>query len=219
MKLRSFIFGLFAVLLAGCATAVRAQDGLLGVLSERSVPSHALVSLDQRVAAADFDNDQKPDGAVLLPAVPANGETSFRIELHLTAGRNNDLTFSSAETALSISALDVNNDGAPDIVIEKTLTHERIQVYLNDGHGSFHKARLESFLVPDPSAPLCRSWANSILQCVCLPSTRGDEVASVHTVSILASHRTRAPNAWANDPAAQSDPRLISPSRAPPSSL
>jgi hypothetical protein len=219
MKLRPFIFGLFAAVLIACALPVRAQDGLLGALSEGNGTSRTLVSFDQQVAAADFDNDQKPDGAVLLPSVQSNGQRSFRIEFHVTAGQNSAITFSTKETGLSISALDVNHDGAPDIVVEKTLTHERLQVYLNDGHGSFHKARLEAFLFPDPSAPLWRSWTTPILPSVYLPSSRGFETAGLRTLSVVVPNQTRELNSWPDVPAAQSGARLPSSSRAPPSPL
>jgi hypothetical protein len=98
---------------------------------------------------ADFDNDHKPDGAVLLNSVPFHSRNSFRIEVHLSASNNAELAFESSESALSITAWDINKDGATDVILEQPLTHRRLYVWLGDGRGGFHKGRIEDF----PSAP------------------------------------------------------------------
>jgi hypothetical protein len=97
------------------------------------------------LVAADFDSDQQPDGAVLVRGGARDGGDSFQIELHVTAGPDSILTFSSPETALSMLALDVNQDGTPDIVVETTFTHQRLGIWLNDGHGSFRKVKNEDY--------------------------------------------------------------------------
>ncbi|MGA7245731.1 MAG: VCBS repeat-containing protein, partial [Terracidiphilus sp.] len=94
---------------------------------------------------------------MLLDVGQSNGRELFRIELHVTAGENNELTFESNETALTLSALDVNQDGAPDIIVEQAFTHKRLQVWLNDGHGLFRKVRSEDF--PSAPAPSCQ-WGS-----------------------------------------------------------
>ena len=136
MKLRPSIFAIVSLLLM-LVPALRAQDGLMGALSREAAMTHAQSAFEQPLAAADFDNDHAPDGALLLQSGFADGERSFRIELHVTSGNNGVITFSTTERSLSISALDVNRDGSADIVVEKAFTHERLQVYLNDGHGVF----------------------------------------------------------------------------------
>lgn len=145
--LRSVV-GILASVLFLCALASRAQDGLPGALYRSSQGASFVSVFGQELAASDLDNDQKPDGAVLLESGQINGQRDFRIELHVTAGRNATFEFTSRERELSISALDVNGDGAPDIVIEKTFTHERVQTYLNDGHGVFQRTS-ERFAAPD----------------------------------------------------------------------
>jgi hypothetical protein len=67
------------------------------------------------------------------------------IELHFTGRENAELVIESNEAALTISAQDVNRDGATDIVVEQPLTRKRLQVWLNDGHGGFRQVRSEDF--------------------------------------------------------------------------
>jgi len=142
--MRSPILRLLIVLLALAAPSLRAQDGLRGALEQREASAELLHdSREQGVAPADFDRDQKPDGALLLRA--DSSRPGFRIELHVTAGVNSELAFDSNETALSISVRDVNRDGTPDIVVEQVFTHKRIAIWLNDGHGSFSTAKSEDF--------------------------------------------------------------------------
>src|SRR6516165_2236476 len=148
MKRRLSIAGLVLLLFFLCVPAMKAQDGLGGALSGSTKAAHAVPEFLTQIAAADFDNDQKPDGAILLESGLQNGKRFFRIELHLTADSNREITFSSAESELSISALDVNRDGIPDLIVEQAFTHKRLQVWLNDGHGRFRQARPEDFPAP-----------------------------------------------------------------------
>jgi hypothetical protein len=217
MKLRHSIFGIVVSLLFLFTPSLEAQDGLLGALSREMALPHGVTGFEQRVAAADFDNDQRPDGALLLPTGFSNGKRSFRIELHFTAGDDSVISFASAERSLSISTLDVNRDGAPDIVVEKASTRERLQVYLNDGQGAFHRAPLEDFDTPDPLAPRWQAHAELDSNSVYLTFTRSSETAGPQ----------RAVSADLSDtgdshlrPAAlrvQSNARSRAASRAPPS--
>jgi len=152
---RSPFLRIILIALVLASSAAWAQDGLRGIATNDAQGSSALrSSFEQRLVVADFDNDQRPDGAILTDAGQLNGQRSFRIDLHLTAGDNNTLTFQSSETALTISALDVNHDGATDIVVEQAFTRRRLEVWLNDGHGIFRKARSEDF--PSAYEPVCQ---------------------------------------------------------------
>jgi hypothetical protein len=156
MNLRSTISRIVLALLVLSAPSLWAQDGLRGAMSRLDAGTELLRDpLGQRLVAADFDQDQKPDGAVLLGGVHREGEQAFRVELHVTAGQNQELTFASSETALSLSVLDVNHDGTPDIVVEQAFTHKRVEIWLNDGHGVFRVAKSEDYPVGTQS-PL--SW-------------------------------------------------------------
>src|SRR5579872_7222300 len=126
MKLRYPICGILLCLVSLCVPALQAQDGLRGALSRGAKSGQAFAGRPAQIAAADFDDDQAPDGAILLETGSLNGQRSFRVEVHATAAANSAITFSSEENGLAISALDVNQDGAPDIVIEKAFTHQRL---------------------------------------------------------------------------------------------
>lgn len=214
---RSFFVILFS-LLALCAPAGWAQDGLRGAWSRNSHGA-SIISAFAEVAAADFDNDQKPDGAVLLRAGQVDGQRSFRIELHLTAGRNSSISFYAAETDLSVSALDVNRDGAPDIVIERALTHERVKVYLNNGNGEFQPSS-EQFAAWDDSAP---GWRATIsvqdLPVAFLPPARGFEVAESKSTIVADGQNAGEPASWSEALPVQCGPSSASATRAPPSFL
>jgi len=101
--------------------------------------------LRRTLAAADFDNDQKLDGAVLVDCGRIHSQNTFRIDIHLSGSSNSELIFESAEIELAIGASDVNEDGATDVVVEQTSSHQRLYLWLNDGHGDFHRGRIEDF--------------------------------------------------------------------------
>jgi hypothetical protein len=153
MKLRLLCVKLVATAaLTLTAQWVCAQDGLEGAFSRANLASQAKLEapFSQTLAAADFDGDNKPDGAILVDHGWRWPQSSFRtIELHFTGRSNTDLTFASNEATLAISALDVNRDGAVDIVVEQPFTHKRLQVWLNDGRGGFREVRREDFLFAD----------------------------------------------------------------------
>ena len=148
MRFLQFNFVLATVLLVA-APVLRAQDGAEGALA---VASHA-GSLGQRwntlsgptLAIADFDGDNKPDGAVVLEngVLPAPG--SLQIGLHFTGRNNANITIQSAEPDIAVAALDIDHDGDTDLVIEQSITRKRLQVWINDGHGNFEKGRIEDF--------------------------------------------------------------------------
>ena len=182
MKARSLALKIVVAALALTASSLWAQDGLEGALSRPNLasPSDIATPFRQTLAAADFDGDNKPDGAVLVDDGWIRQQPgSRRIELHFTGRGNADLTFESNEAELAVSALDVNRDGATDIVVEQPFTHKRLQIWLNDGRGGFRKVRSEDFPSADagnyprlgsPSQPPEGST-------LCLPPQRGSEIA------------------------------------------
>jgi hypothetical protein len=136
---------IFSVLLL-VAPSLWAQDGLQGAVSMAgNVPWLVRSPFGPELVAADFDNDSKPDGALLLDAGVIRGQRVFRVELHFSSAENRNLTLVSNDAALVLSALDVNRDGTPDLIVEEAFTHKRLQVWLNDGQGGFRQARVEDF--------------------------------------------------------------------------
>ena len=130
-----------AVSLALAAPHLRGEEGLERALRRTNLAA----PFDTRLAIADFDNDAQPDVAVLMDSAPFGSPRAFRLELHLTAGVNSTLTFESAETAHTVSAWDVDNDQDTDVVVGRGFNQGGLYVWLNDGHGSFHKGRIEDF--------------------------------------------------------------------------
>jgi hypothetical protein len=148
MNLRSFCAGfVLAISMVLAAQCLWAQDGIERALSRANLASQLDLSdpLGRTLAVADFDNDRKLDGAVLFDSGRLDGQNTFRIDLHLSDSGNSELIFESAEIALAIEALDVNEDGATDVVVERTLSRQHLYVWLNDGHGDFHYGRIEDF--------------------------------------------------------------------------
>jgi hypothetical protein len=202
-------------------SSLRAQDGLEGALPRANLasPLNLAAPFDQKLAIADFDNDHKPDGAVLVGSGRLAGQNSFRIELHLSHSNNTDLTFESPESSLAITAWDINKDGAADVVVEQPLTHKRLYVWLGDGHGGFYKGRVEDFPSPDviTGERLESPTPRPDCPAVCLGQQRGTELALLTSQSLL--RRAPPANQFKSLPIAS---KLASPgsspdaSRAPP---
>lgn len=220
MKRLSSIVGLFVATLVLCLPHASAQDGLGGALSQIGPAVPGAGGFTRSLAAADFDNDAQPDAAVLSQAGWSRGQRLFRIDLHVTAGKNLTISFLSTETDLNISAVDVNRDGAPDIVVERAFTHQRLQVYLNDGHGAFERREPMSVYVPEDSAPLCCSEIipqNPPL--AFLPPNRGFETAVLQAFEIVHLRDAGTGKLAAGVLLSQGAARAPCASRAPPSLL
>jgi hypothetical protein len=171
------------VVLALTASSLWAQDGLEGALSRVSLtsPADLAAPFSRRLAAADFDGDNKLDGAILVDYGWPPQSGFRRIELHFTGRGNTELTFQSNESTLAVSALDVNRDGAPDIVVEQLLTHKRLYVWLGDGHGGFHQGRTEDF---PPDRKTTGDWLDSAspgadTPAVCFVPQRNTQIAKL----------------------------------------
>lgn len=164
------------------SSCVWAQDGLQGALSRTDLgwKLHPGTFFVPTLAAADLDGDNQPDGAILADAGWGQ-RTVHTIELHFSGRENVALTFESREPALAISALDVNQDGATDIIVEQPFTHKRIQVWLNDGHGGFRQGRTQDFLVVTGAngQQVQPDTERQVIPALCLPSRVNFEIAPV----------------------------------------
>lgn len=152
MKSGFLKIGLLTLLLS--APSLRAQDWGVGTQSARA--DRCNFSTDrfgQRFIVADFNNDQKPDSLTLMSLGQRGGQNVFSVRVCDSGRTMGLLTFESKEPSIVVTAIDVNQDGSPDIVVEQSYTQKRIQVWLNDGHGGFHKANVADFANPDTRAP------------------------------------------------------------------
>ena len=184
MNIRSlYIRLLLVIVFAMAASRMWAQDGLQGALSQTNFAT----SLERSLAVADFDDDQKPDGAVLLECGGLCSQNNFRIQLHLTGRGNTELTFQSNQTALELVALDIDHDGYTDVVVQQAFTHKRLHVWINDGGGTFHEEQAQDFPVAEigtresldlPSNP-------SGGAALAFPPQRGFEIAGLGILPLL----------------------------------
>jgi hypothetical protein len=212
------IVGFLVAVLVLWIPAAAGQDGLRGALSQSRVAFQP--ESFPALVAADFDGDSQPDGAVLAQSGFSQGQRLFRIELHLSAGKNSTLTFSSTEQGLSISALDVNHDGSADLVVERALTHQRLLVFVNDRYGSFQRARAEAFPAPDDSTPQWReTYLAQHLPTLFLPPTRNFELAVSKATTALLDQEVRRTGLLSGVFVVQCGARAPAAPRAPPSLL
>lgn len=139
--LRSLVKTSAFIVLVFLAAALHAQDGLSDA-AVRVCASQSLSSslFSPSLVTADFNSDKHPDAAVLFRA-----SNTFRIEVHLSSRPVSQLRFASNLANLAILAVDLNHDGSPDLVVEEPFSRQRLFVWLNDGHGSFHPASVDEF--------------------------------------------------------------------------
>lgn len=221
MKLRVSIVGFVLAVLALMAPhQASAQDGLRGAFSQLDQAHKGLAVLSGELLPADFDHDSRLDGAVLSKAGWLNGRRVFRIDLHLTAAKDVSFSFRSAEPELELSAVDVNRDGALDIVVEKPFTHQRVEVFLNDGYGAFQKVESYSYSLPKDSALHWRHRVDPLyMPMAMLASSRGFELPIGRTSLTLQADDLNASHFWPTAQFVKCAARDSSGSRAPPSLL
>ena len=159
MKHGLFKFGLLALSLS--AASLIAQSARAGVWSaDGGGCDFSGERFGQRFIVADFNNDQKPDSITLRSFGQTAGQNQFGLRVCASGGTASLLTIKSSESSIVVTVIDVNQDGSPDIVVEQRYTQRRIQVWLNDGRGEFHKAEAGDFEAEDTQAP-CKVSAPS----------------------------------------------------------
>jgi len=82
---------------------------------------------------------------VLLDLQRTLGQRVFHFQVNSADQKTTDFTFRADEPLAVVASRDVNRDGAFDLVVEQSLTHKLLQVWLNDGHGNFRQARASRF--------------------------------------------------------------------------
>ena len=206
---------LLVILLAMAVPRLWAQDGFKGAVSRANFSTPFAKSL----AVADFDNDQKPDGAVLVNSGGISAEGNFRVELHLTSHENTELRFESNQTALELVALDIDNDGDTDVIVQQAFTHKRLHVWINDGNGAFHEQQARDFPVAalDTHEGLESPSDQPGGAVLGLPLQRGFEFAGLRTLPLLSRPPTDSKFQWQSAQFTPASPAIAAhSSRAPP---
>lgn len=216
MKVRLISRRLLPVILFAMVTPVlQAQDGFKGAVSRANFST----SFSKSLAVADFDNDQKPDGAVLVNSGGIGAQHNFRVELHLTSHENTEFSFESNQTALEVFALDIDQDGDADVVIEQAFTHKRLHVWINDGGGTFHEEQAQDF----PAAEIGTRQSLDLPSnepgdgALAFPSRRVFEIAGLSTLPLLSRPPTDSKFQRQSARLTPASPLLVAhSSRAPP---
>jgi hypothetical protein len=99
---------------------------------------------ERRLPAGSLTRDGKM-AAPVLSAGQTNDLRTFRFQLQDSLRNTTELVFISKDPFLALALLDVNRDGAPDLVVEQSLTHRLLRVWLNDGDGNFREASADQF--------------------------------------------------------------------------
>jgi hypothetical protein len=147
-------------------------------------------------AIADFNADGRPDVAV-ANHLSNHGGNGFRIEFKLSNGQRQFVSFASAQPALRVTAVDIDNDHDMDLVVTPLLGQHVIGVWLNDGAGNFEKGRAHDY------APLTSQLSTATLTGMApqlalatpsprralalLPAARAPAVSSASSASRLVS--------------------------------
>ena len=92
-------------------------------------------------AIADFDADKKPDFAIANKIGTSSRGYEYSVELELSLEARQVFRFHSPDSALSITALDLDNDQDLDVVLTRTFNGEVVGVWLNNGYGHFSEDR------------------------------------------------------------------------------
>jgi len=108
---------------------------------------------------ADFNSDGRPDVAV-ANRLSNHGGSNFRIDVQLSDGHRQSMSFASAQPALRVTAVDVDNDHDIDLVVTQLLGHRVVGVWLNDGAGNFQKGHSRE--LPPVSARLANATLSGL---------------------------------------------------------
>ena len=131
---RSLILWAFLLLLCGLAGSSTASAG--GIQNGASgSPGPGLP-----FAIADFDGDRRPDVANVQAGGNASGNSTYWIQLQLSATGRQSIQLDAPSGGLLIEARDVNGDNAVDLVLTTAWFRQPVAVLLNDGHGKFSRA-------------------------------------------------------------------------------
>jgi hypothetical protein len=131
---RSLILLLFLGVLAGSAKAGEDVENLPATSVGPGLP----------FAIADLDGDLRPDYASIQTGSNNSGGTDYWLQLHLAAGRQS-IRLVAPAGGLVIEARTARGRVAADLVVTTAWFRQPVAIFLNDGHGSFSRAKLTTF--------------------------------------------------------------------------
>jgi VCBS repeat protein len=111
---------------------------LLAGLSPRVAAAQTFSLTDSSTAVADFNADGRPDIAIANHI--GGGNAAYRIDIQLSNGHPQSISFLSAQFGLRVAAVDVDNDHDLDLVVTPLLGRDVVGVWLNDGAGHFGRS-------------------------------------------------------------------------------
>jgi hypothetical protein len=96
-------------------------------------------------AIAKLDTDEKLDFAIADRIGNGTNGYNYRLQLALSEADNQVFHFRSADSALKVSIVDLDDDADLDVVLTHALSGEIAGVWLNNGEGGFHQANTNEF--------------------------------------------------------------------------
>ncbi len=151
--LRSLFFLLLLALAGGNALATQGATARTAFAPAATSPSFAI---------ADFDGDQHPDSASVQSGISSSGNSSYRIQLQLSAVGRQSIQLFAPAGGLVVEARDVNGDHAVDLVLTTAWLRKPVAIFLNDGHGKF--SRVEPSAFPGAFNRPDKGWASPSTQ-------------------------------------------------------
>jgi hypothetical protein len=96
-------------------------------------------------AIAKLDSDEKPDFAIADRIGNGTNGYNYRLQLALSEAESQVFHFRSADSALRVSIVDLDDDADLDVILTHALSGEIAGVWLNNGEGGFHQANTADF--------------------------------------------------------------------------
>jgi len=175
--------------------------------------------LGPQFAIADFDGDVRPDVASIQIGLNSSGNTTYWIQLQLSAVSSQSIGLVAPMGGLLIEARDINGDHAVDLVLATAWFKQPVAILLNNGHGSF--SRVEPTAFPGAFTGSRTNWdsaANHLMDMLGLPPQARSGICQ-KSRGLL---RGRSPTSWIlfSSPGSLANSLLISHTgRAPPSKV
>ena len=223
MKERSHVSRIMTLALLVLAPfSLHAQHGLFSV-RDCSLPARSLVRGLHMCAkdAAGHDQPRSRYSVVLPDSQPTLGQRVFHLQVYSTDHGTVELVFGAHESFARVTSRDVNRDGSFDLVVEQSLTHRPLQVWLNDGHGNFTPANASRFRLKgrEPPHHFGVSRSGKAFPCHRSLVKRGSKLMLDRAMASPNHGHSDTQYSFLFVSADEQEPRGPNPSRAPPSAF